>query len=257
MKNARIIARLDIKNDYVVKGVHLEGLRRIGEPHQMARSYYSAGADEIVLNDVVASLYGRNSLLDVIRDVTRDVFVPITLIGGIRSPGDVEAALRAGADKVGINTAALARPDLIDEASKQFGSQCIVLSIEAKRQPGGKWEALTDSGRERSGREVVAWAKEAIERGAGEILLTSIDQDGTGAGVAIDLTRAVAAISTVPVIASGGIKTVDQVEHCFVEGEVDAVAIASALHYRWLSLQDVRRHLLRHNSFEVREVLVS
>jgi cyclase len=254
MRNIRIIARLDIKNDSVVKGVHLEGLRRVGEPHQMALDYYAAGADEIVLNDVVASLYNRNSLLDVVRDVTRHVFVPITLIGGIRSLKDIETALRAGADKVGINTAAIARPALIDEAARQFGSQCVVLSIEAKRRAVGQWEALTDSGRERSGRDVFSWVKEATDRGAGEVLVTSIDQDGTGMGADINLLRQLPAICNLPIIASGGIRRPEDVEVCLTQGLADAVAIASALHYRWLTLKDIRNHLQKCNSFNVREI---
>ena len=171
MASQRLIARLDIKGPKLIKSVHLEGLRVVGEPQDFARRYYEAGADELLYVDIVASLYGRNSLHDIVRRATQDVFVPITVTGGLRSTDDVRDVLGAGADKVGINTAAIARPELIREVSQRFGSQCMVLSIEAKRIAPGRWEALTDTGRERSGVDVVEWAKRGVELGAGEILL--------------------------------------------------------------------------------------
>jgi cyclase len=254
MKNIRVIARLDIKTDYLVKGIHLEGLRRIGDPREMAQRYYTQGIDEIVLNDVVASLYERNSLTDIIRDLTKDVFVPITVIGGIRSVADVEAALRAGADKVGINTAALRRPDLIGEVAKQFGSQCMVLSVEARANKNGGWEALYDSGREKSGRDVIDWIRQAVDLGAGEVLVTSVDRDGTGRGMDIDLIRHAEAASAVPVVASGGVKTAAHVVDAVRLASADAVAVASALHYDWLGIEAIKRALIELNDVEIRMV---
>jgi cyclase len=204
MAMIRLIPRLDIKGPNLIKGVHLEGLRVIGDPQEYARSYYEQGADELLYVDVVASLYNRNSLHDIVHRATRDVFVPLTVTGGIRSVEDVRQILRAGADKIGINSAAIKRPDLISEVARTFGSQCTVLSIEAKSIGAARWEAYTDNGRERSGRDVVEWAKCGVELGAGEILLTSVDREGTRQGFDIDLLRAVASVSRVPVIASGG-----------------------------------------------------
>jgi cyclase len=240
MPNVRLIARLDIKAPNLIKGVHLEGLRKIGDPQQHARAYYAGGADEIIYMDIVASLYNRNSLSDIVRYTAEHVFIPITVGGGIRSLDDVEKALRCGADKVAINTAAVARPELLREVAKRFGSQCMVLSIEAKRAPGCKWEAYTDNGREHTGHDVVEWAKRAVDLGAGEILLTSVDQEGTRKGFDIELTRAVSDAVGVPVIASGGMGALAHLIAVVREGHADAVAMADMLHYKRCSLADIR-----------------
>ena len=203
MMPTRLIPRLDVKGKNLIKGIHLEGLRVIGDPQAFARKYYEDGADELLYVDVVASLYGRNSLHDIVRRTAQDVFVPLTVTGGLRSVDDVREMLRAGADKVGINTAATKRPELIREVARKFGSQCMVLSIEAKRTSAGKWEAFTDNGREPTGLDVVEWAQRGVELGAGEILLTSVDQEGTRDGFDTDLIAAVASVVPVPVIASG------------------------------------------------------
>src|SRR4051794_2997384 len=174
--SVRLIARLDIKGPNLIKGIHLEGLRVIGDPQLHARRYYEQGADELIYMDIVASLYGRNSLHDIVRRAVHDVFVPLTVGGGLRSAEDVRDMLRAGADKVAINTAAVKRPELIRESARKFGSQCMVLSIEAKRVGEERWEAYTDNGRERTGLDVVEWAKRGVELGAGEVLVTSVDQ---------------------------------------------------------------------------------
>jgi cyclase len=240
MPNVRLIARLDIKAPNLIKGVHLEGLRKIGDPQQHARAYYAGGADEIIYMDIVASLYNRNSLSDIVRYTAEHVFIPITVGGGIRSLDDVEKALRCGADKVAINTAAVARPELLREVAKRFGSQCMVLSIEAKRAAGCKWEAYTDNGREHTGLDVVEWAKRAVDLGAGEILLTSVDQEGTRKGFDIELTRAVSDAVGVPVIASGGMGALAHLIAVVREGHADAVAMADMLHYKRCSLADIR-----------------
>ena len=237
----RLIARLDVKAPNLIKGVHLEGLRKLGDPNEFARRHYEAGVDEIVYMDVVASLYERNSLLDIVERTTRDVFVPITVGGGIRSAQDAREALRAGADKVAVNTAAVRRPELITEISRRFGSQCMVLSIEAKRRPGEDgWWAFTDNGREHTGLDVVEWARRGVALGAGEILLTSVDCEGTRKGFDIEVTRAVSEAVSVPVIASGGFGTPRHLVEVVHAGKADAVAVADALHYGRCTVADMR-----------------
>ncbi len=240
MAGVRLIPRLDIKGPNLIKGIHLEGLRVVGDPQAYARRYYEQGADELIYIDIVASLYGRNSLRDIVSRTARDVFIPLTVGGGVRSVDDVRELLRAGADKVAINTAAVRRPQLIGEVSRVFGSQCMVLSIEAKNVGPGKWEVFTDNGRERTGLDVLNWVRQATELGAGEILLTSVDQEGTRKGFDVDLVRAVTAEVSVPVIASGGMGTIDHLVEVCARGRADAVAIADALHYNRLTLGDIR-----------------
>lgn len=239
MENVRIIARLDIKGPNLIKGVHLEGLRVIGDPQEYARRYYEAGADELLYVDIVASLYGRSKLSEIVRRAAHDVFVPLTVGGGVRGTDDVRDLLRAGADKVAINTAAVRRPALITEVSRRFGSQCMVLSIEAKQQAPGRWEVFTDSGRERSGVDALEWARRGVELGAGEILLTSIDREGTRRGFDLDLTRQVSEAVSVPVIASGGYGIPEHLA-AVVESGANAVAIADALHYSRTTIGELR-----------------
>jgi cyclase len=229
--NIRIIPRLDIKGPTLVKGIHLEGLRVLGPPEAFARTYYQEGADELLYMDIVASLYERNSLLPMIERMSAEVFIPLTVGGGLRTLEDIRAALHAGADKVSLNTAALRRPELLREASEQFGSSTILVSVEAKRQRDGSYEAYTDCGRERTRRDAVEWAAEAEERGAGEILVTSVDREGTGRGFEIELTRRIVERVGIPVIACGGAAGIDDVEAVIREAGVRAVAVASILHY--------------------------
>jgi cyclase len=240
MSNLRIIPRLDIKGPNLIKGIRLEGLRVIGDPQEHAIRYYEAGADELVYMDIVASLYGRNNLSDIISRAAKNVFIPITVGGGIRSVDDARHILRSGADKVAINTAAIARPTLITEVAHRFGSQAMVLSIEAKQVAAGKWEAYTDNGRERTGLDVLEWVKRGVELGAGEILVTAVDREGTRAGFDIDLVRTVSAAVPVPVIASGGMGSVDHFVAVAQMGNADAVAIADVLHYERMSINDIR-----------------
>ena len=247
MKSVRLIPRLDVKAPNLIKAVHLEGLRKIGDPNVYAKKYYESGADEILYMDAVASLYGRNSLLDIIERSTRDVFVPITVGGGIRTVTDVADALKAGADKVAINTAAVRRPELISAAARAFGSQCIVLSIEAKQVGVNRWEAYTDGGREHSGLDVVEWANRGVALGAGEILVTSIDREGTRRGFDIQLTLAIARAVKVPVIASGGMGTPAHLVEVIREGGADAVAMADILHFNRMTLPDIRASLGEEN----------
>jgi len=238
-KAVRLIARLDVKGENLIKGVHLEGLRIIGDPQEYARRYYEQGADELIYMDIVASLYGRSKLLDIVQRTAHDVFVPLTVGGGVRSVNDVGELLRAGADKVAINTAAVRRPELISEVSQKFGSQCMVLSIEAKRQATGKWEIYTDCGRERSGYDAVEWAYKGVSLGAGEILVTSIDQEGTRKGFDTELVNSIASVVNVPIIASGGYGQPDDLDRV-VQAGADAVAFADALHYNRSNFKDLR-----------------
>ena len=227
----RLIARLDIKGPNVIKGIHLEGLRVVGQPGDVARRYYQQGIDEIVYMDTVASLHGRNNILDVVEAAARDIFVPLTVGGGIRGIDDIVAALRSGADKVAVNTAAIARPDLIREAAQCFGSQCVVLSVEAKARGPGRWEALTDNGRQRTEIDVLDWVVEAEGLGAGEILLTSVDREGTRNGFDHALFRAVRARVEIPVIGCGGAGSAEHVAEAVRGDGLDAVACASIFHY--------------------------
>lgn len=238
--NIRLIARLDIKAPNLIKGIHLEGLRVVGSPGDYARRYYREGVDELLYMDIVASLYGRNNLEDIVSATAQDVFIPICVGGGIRSADDAKRLLRAGADKVAINTAATADPTLITKLTHQFGSQCVVVSIEAKREASGGWKAFTDNGREHTGRDAIEWAAEAADRGAGEILITSIDQEGTRKGFDVDLVHAVANAVPVPVIASGGMGKPDDLIDVIQNGQANAVAMADVLHYDRHSLADLR-----------------
>lgn len=237
--NVRVIPRLDIKGPNLVKGIHLEGLRVLGKPEHFARYYYEQGADELIYMDVVASLYGRNSLLEIIERTSREIFIPLTVGGGLRTIDDIRSVLRAGADKVSLNTAAIRSPELIKEASKRFGSSTIVISIEMKKQRDGSYEAYTDNGRIKTGVNVFDWAVRVAELGAGEILLVSIDQEGTGRGFDLEPTRKVAEMVSIPVIACGGAGRVSDIHEVVSWGKADAVSIASMLHY-----ECSRRHAL-------------
>jgi len=233
-KNIRIIPRLDIKGPNLVKGIHLEGLRVLGNPEKFARYYYENGADELIYIDVVASLYNRNSLHDIISKAAREIFIPLTVGGGLRTIDDIKEVLRCGADKVSINTAAIKNPGLIKEAALKFGSSTIVVTIEAIKSSDGRYYAYTDNGREHTGVEVLEWAKKAEELGAGEILLTSVDREGTGSGYDIELVKMVAQAVAIPVIASGGPGKPEDIVGVIKDGRADAVAAASILHYGYV-----------------------
>jgi len=252
VRKIRLIARLDIKGSNLIKGVHLEGLRVIGSPNVHAKRYYKQGADELIYMDCVASLYGRNSLGEIIKSAAKDVFVPMTVGGGIRSVEDATNLLRCGADKVAVNTSAVARPKLISEISRRFGSQCMVLSIEAKQNMTDKWEVYTDNGRERTGLDVVDWAKKGVDLGAGEILLTSVDREGTRKGFDTDLVQAVTKEVSVPVISSGGMGKPEDLINVVKDGGADGVAMADILHYNRATVNDIRR-VAQTTGIEVRE----
>jgi cyclase len=232
--NLRIIPRLDIKGRNLVKGIHLEGLRVLGKPERFARHYYEQGADELLYVDIVATLYERNNLLDLIERTASEIFIPLTVGGGLRTIDDIRSTLRAGADKVAINTAAVRCPGFLREAARKFGSSTVVLSIEAIQQPDGHYEAYTDNGRERTGMDAFEWAMRGVELGAGEVLVTSVDREGTGLGFDLELSRRMAELVPVPVIACGGGATVEHVKQVATLAQVQAVGIASILHYNFV-----------------------
>jgi len=240
MSNIRLIARLDIKGPNLIKGIHLEGLRVMGLPNEFALKYYLQGADELIYMDCVASLYGRNNLSEIIMSAAKDIFVPMTVGGGIRTVDDATNVLRFGADKVAVNTAAVSNPKLITDIAQRFGSQCMVLSIEAKQVGHDQWEVYTDNGREHTGLDVIEWVKYGVSMGAGEILLTSVDKEGTRKGFDIALIRAVAAAVDVPLIASGGMGKPEDLLEVVNEANADAVAMADILHYNRAVIGDIR-----------------
>ena len=246
MRNIRLIARIDVKNDFVIKGIHLEGLRKIGDPNKMAVKYYKEGIDEIIFMDVVASLYGRNNLFHIIEKACNDVFIPITVGGGLRSIQDIEMALKSGADKVAINTGAIKKPQLVTEAAKNFGSQCIVGSIEAKKK-NGSWEAYINNGRETTEKDAIEWAKQIEDLGAGEIFITSVDREGTRKGFDIDLIKRIMDVVSIPVIACGGGGRLEHIKDLIFDSNVDAVALASVLHYDDYSIREIKGFLSTNN----------
>ena len=243
----RVIPCLDVDNGRVVKGVNFVDLKDAGDPVELARAYGQAGADELIFLDITASSSGRDTTYDMVRRAADEIFIPLTVGGGIRSVEDVDQLLRCGADKVGINTAALANPDLLDEASRRFGNQCIVLSVDVRRaekMPSG-FEATTHGGRQSSGRDAVEWITEAVHRGAGEILLNSMDADGTQQGFDLELISAVRSVVDVPLIASGGAGRVADFAPA-VQAGADAVLAASVFHFGQMSIGDVKADLARH-----------
>ena len=239
----RVIPCLDVDRGRVVKGTNFVGLRDAGDPVELAVRYDAEGADEIVFLDITASHERRDTIVDLARRTANDVFVPFTIGGGIRTVEDAQAVLDAGADKVSVNSSALARPELISELAEVFGSQCVVVAIDAKRETEG-WGVYVAGGRTRvEDREAVAWAREAEERGAGEILLTSMDRDGTTDGYELELTRAVADAVGVPVIASGGAGELEHLSEAITRGGADAVLCASIFHYGTYRVRDAKQHL--------------
>jgi cyclase len=239
----RVIPCLDINAGRVVKGTNFVGLRDAGDPVELAERYDAEGADELVFLDITASHEKRETIVELARRTADNVFIPFTIGGGIRSVADAQAVLDAGADKVSVNSSALARPQLLTELADHFGAQCVVLAIDAKREENG-WTVYVNGGRRRvEDREAVAWAVEGVERGAGEILLTSMDRDGTADGYDIELTRAVADAASVPVIASGGAGTLDHLSEAIVDGRADAVLCASIFHYGAYRVRDAKQHL--------------
>jgi cyclase len=241
----RIIACLDVRDGAVVKGINFEGLRAAGDPAELARRYNAEGIDELIILDVTATLESRRALAETIRAVARELFIPLAVGGGIRTDADAAAAIEAGADKVSVNTAALAQPALLTVLAERYGRQAVVVAIDAKRE-GERFAVFARSGQAGTGRDAVEWAREAEARGAGEILLTSIDRDGTRSGFDSELTAAVSAAVSIPVIASGGAGRLDHFVEVFTRGRADAALAASIFHYAETSVRALKHHLRAH-----------
>jgi len=242
----RIIPCLDVDGGRVVKGVNFVGLRDAGDPVEVARRYNEEGADELTFLDIGASHEGRDTIVDVVREVAKEVFIPLTVGGGIRTLDDIYKLLDVGCDKVSINSAAIKRPEFIEEGAKRFGSQCIVVAIDAKRVDEGRWHVFTHGGRNDTGIDAVEWAVEAYRRGAGELLVTSMDADGTKAGFDNALNRAISDRVAIPVIASGGAGTMEHIKEAFTQGHADAALAASIFHFREIDIMDLKRYLQSH-----------
>ncbi len=248
MHTVRIIPCLDVNNGRVVKGVHFVNLTDAGDPVEAAKAYDQAGADELVFLDITASCNGRKTVVEMVEKVAEEVFIPFTVGGGIRTTDDFREILRAGADKVAVNSAAIKRPELIHEAAEIFGSQCVVVAIDAKRREYGEgWNIFLNGGRVDTGIDAIEWAKHVEQLGAGEILLTSMDCDGTKKGFDLELTRSVSDSVSIPVIASGGAGSLQHFKNAVTEGKADAVLAASLFHFKELEIMDVKRYLQGEN----------
>ena len=243
MRSIRLIARLDIKGKNLIKAINLEGLRIVGDPNDFALKYYNEGIDEIIFMDTVASLYGRNQLNEIILKATKNIFVPITVGGGIRNLKDATTMLNCGADKIAINTAAVLNPKLISEIANHIGSQSVVVSIEAKKRKDNLWEVYTHNGRDRSGKNVTEWISELEKLGAGEILLTSVDQEGTRNGFDLELAKTAIDSTELPIIISGGLGSIKHLEDLKYQCKLDAVATADAIHYNRISIGDLKKKI--------------
>jgi len=239
----RIIPCLDVDNGRVVKGVNFVGLRDAGDPVEVARRYNEEGADEITFLDIGASHEGRDTIVDVVKKVAQEVFIPLTVGGGIRELSDIYNLLNVGCDKVSVNSAAINRPAFIEEGAKRFGSQCIVVAIDAKRVSEDQWHIFTHGGRNDTGIDALEWAKEAYERGAGELLVTSMDADGTKAGFDNTLNKKISELVNIPVIASGGAGTMQHIEEAFTLGDADAALAASIFHFKEIDIMELKRYL--------------
>ncbi|HBH45915.1 MAG: imidazole glycerol phosphate synthase subunit HisF [Candidatus Jacksonbacteria bacterium RIFOXYC2_FULL_44_29] len=246
MLTKRLIPCLDIKNGRVVKGIKFKNLNDAGDPVKLAKFYYQEGADELAILDITATLESRQTIIKLINDISQQVFIPLTVGGGVRKLADIKALLRAGADKVAINTAAVENPELISRAARRFGSQCIVVAIDAKRRPAKitGWEVMINTGTKSTGGDVIKWAQVAAGLGAGEILLTSIDRDGTQSGYDLELLQAISQSVTIPVIASGGAGSAEDIYQAFAAGQADTALVAGLLHFGTLRIKDLKKYLI-------------
>lgn len=247
MITVRIIPKLEVKGNNLIKGIHLEGLRVVGKPEEAALKYARQGADELIYIDLVASLYGRANLLEIVSKTAKQIYIPLTVGGGIRTTKDVALFLRAGADKVAINTAITLKPKLITEVANKFGSQCMVASLEVQRKLDGSWEVLADCGRTSTKLNPITWAQQAVKLGAGEILLTAIHQDGTKLGYDLELIKQIATKVSVPVIASGGAGKLTDFKMAVKQGKADALATATMLHFNQTTILKIKKYLKQEN----------
>jgi imidazole glycerol-phosphate synthase subunit HisF len=243
MPKIRIIPRLEVKGENVVKGICMEGLRVVGKPHDLCETYYLQGADEILFIDIVASLYNRNHLHELVSRSTEKIFLPVCVGGGVRSMDDFRALLRAGADKISINTQAVRTPEIITQASRVFGAQAVIVSIQAKRQSDGSWEVYNENGREKTDLDAVDWAEEVVRRGAGEILLTSVDRDGTRDGLDFDLIERVIDRVTVPIVVGGGVGSIQDITRAAEIG-ASGITVANLLHFKRTTIAEIKDAML-------------
>ncbi len=241
MKNIRLISRLDVKGPNLIKTIRFEGLRKVGNPNDFALKYFNDGVDEIIFIDIVASLYQRNNLDTILKNAAKNIFVPITAGGGIRNIDDAQRILRSGADKIAVNTAAIQNPNLIRDLANNVGTQSLVISIEAKKNKNGFWEAFINNGRDKTGLNVLDWAKTAEKLGAGEVLLTSVDKEGTRKGFDLDLIKLVCKKVKIPVVACGGMYSLSCFENVVKKSNADAVAISDCIHFNRLNIQDIKK----------------
>lgn len=246
-KSFRVIAKIDIKSKFVIKGINFEGMRKIGDANFFAKKYFKDGADELIINDVNASLFGRNTSLDTLKASCKKIFIPVTLTGGLKNIEDIESALKSGADKVAINTGAVKNKKLISKASQKFGSQCIILSIDAKKITKNKWQVFIDKGREKTGLDVFEWAKFAEKSGIGEIHLNSIDKDGTREGFDYDLIKKFSKNIKVPIIIGGGLGNISHIKKLLKIKNIEGLTTSSAIHYRNLKISDIKKAIREEN----------
>ncbi len=251
MRNIRVIARLDVKGPDVINTIQLEGLRRVGSPNELAKNYYNQGADELLIIDQVASLYQRDHLIKLIKIFTKEIFIPITVGGGIKSVDDARQLLRSGADKVAINTASVSDPNLINQLSKEFGKQCVVISIPCKLVENKIWEVFTNGGRDKTGLDVFEWAQKVVSLGAGELLVTSIDNDGLRKGFDLSLAQKFNEIEDIPIIFSGGLGSPRHVSDLLSVSNCEAIAMADYLHMKRGNIKELKKIILESN-FNVR-----
>ncbi len=243
----RIIPCLDVQGGRVVKGVNFVGLRDAGDPVEVAKRYNQEGADEITFLDIGATHEGRDTIVDVVKQVAKEVFIPLTVGGGIRELNDIYSLLNVGCDKISINSAAIKNPDFINQSAKRFGSQCIVVAIDAKRVSDNKWHIFTHGGRNDTKIDAIEWAKEMYNRGAGELLVTSMDADGTKAGFDNILNAKIGEVTNIPIIASGGAGTMEHIKDSFTLGNADAALAASIFHFKEIDIMDLKNYLKKHN----------
>ncbi len=250
-KSFRVLAKIDVKSSYLIKGVNFEGMRKIGNAKKFAKKYFFDGADELIINDVNASLFGRSTALNFLKSCCKDIFIPVTLAGGLKNIDDVKKALQSGADKVAINTAAVKNKSIIKDIAQVFGSQALIISINAKKISNNKWEVFIDKGREETGLNVFEWAKFIETSGAGEIHVNSIDNDGTFKGLDYELAKKISKIIRLPLVIGGGLGNIEHIDSLLKIKNIEGLSVSSALHYKKLTINHIKRQI-RKNNFNVR-----
>ncbi len=246
-KNFRVIAKIDVKSSFIIKGVNFEGMRKLGNAKKFAKKYFMDGADELIINDVNASLFGRSTALSFLKSCCKDIFIPVTLAGGLKNLEDVQNALNSGADKIAINTAVVKNKNLISQISKMFGSQALIISINAKKIFYNKWEVYIDKGREKTGLDVLKWAKFVEKSGAGELHLNSIDKDGILSGFDYDLVKKISKIIRIPLVIGGGLGKLNHIDKLLKTKNIEGITSSSALHYKYLTIKNIKKQIKKNN----------